>query len=93
MPLDYTAHLGAFDRLKNTFALRVRRTVFDLFMRECLPGPDSRVADFGVSGHRDHPVHYFFEALYPSSRRNCLLKIGLPFCPTNLVCFSGAADL
>jgi ubiquinone/menaquinone biosynthesis C-methylase UbiE len=29
------------------------------------PTPQMRVADFGVSGHRDHPAHYFFESLYP----------------------------
>ena len=65
MPLDYTTDLGPLDRLKNALAFRARRAVFDLFMRECMPGPDSRVADFGVSGHRDHPVHHFFETLYP----------------------------
>ena len=65
MPLDYTANLRAFDTFKNDLAFKVRRRVFDLFMRELTPGPDSRCADFGVSGHRDHPVHYFFESLYP----------------------------
>jgi hypothetical protein len=34
-------------------------------MREFAPGPEARVADFGVSGNREHPVHYFFESLYP----------------------------
>jgi SAM-dependent methyltransferase len=43
-------------------------------MRECTPGPESRVADFGVSGHRSHPAHYFFEALYP--HRSRLTAIG-----------------
>ena len=65
MPLDYTANLRTLDALKNDLAFRVRRRVFDLFMRELAPGPMSRCADFGVSGHRDHPVHYFFETLYP----------------------------
>lgn len=65
MTLDYTITLGALDRLKNGLALRVRRGVFDMFMQECAPGPESRVADFGVSGHGDHPAHYFFEMLYP----------------------------
>ena len=34
-------------------------------MQECRPGPDDRVADFGATGHADHPVHAFFEAMYP----------------------------
>jgi hypothetical protein len=34
-------------------------------MQTCAPNGESLVADFGVSGHRDHPAHYFFEALYP----------------------------
>lgn len=69
MALKYSAELGKLDRLKNDLAFRVRRGIFDLFMRECAPGPDARVADFGVSGHRDHPVHTFFERLYPHRER------------------------
>jgi hypothetical protein len=69
VPLNYTAELGPLDTFKNNVALRVRRKVFDLFMRECAPRPDERVADLGVSGHRDHPVHYFFEILYPYTHK------------------------
>ena len=65
MPLKYTTHLGAIDELKNQLALRTRRRIFDIFMREIAPDAGARVADFGVSGHDDHPVHYFFENLYP----------------------------
>ena len=65
MALRYATELGAFDRIKNDLAFQVRRRIFERFMRECGPGPEARVADFGVSGHRDHPVHYFFESLYP----------------------------
>ena len=65
MALKYSANLGALDRLKNDLAFWVRRRIFDTFMRECGPGPTSRIADFGVSGHRDHPAHHFFETLYP----------------------------
>ena len=64
MPLKYTTNLGILERWKNDLALRTRRTIFDVFMREIAPGPDASVADFGVSGHNDHPVHYFFEDLY-----------------------------
>ncbi len=69
MALKYSTELGTLDRMKNDLAFRVRRRIFETFMRECAPGPDSRVADFGVSGHRDHPVHYFFETLYPHRSR------------------------
>lgn len=69
MPLNYTTQLGPLDQLKNGLALAVRRRVFQRFMRECRPTPSQRVADFGVSGHRDHPVHYFFESLFPFKDR------------------------
>jgi hypothetical protein len=65
VPLNYTTALGPLDRLKNEMALSVRRRMFRRFMEECRPTPTDRVADFGVSGHRDHPVHYFFESLFP----------------------------
>jgi hypothetical protein len=69
MALRYATELGAFDRIKNALAFQVRRRIFERFMRECTPGPEARVADFGVSGHRDHPVHYVFESLYPYRRQ------------------------
>ena len=69
MALRYATELGALDRIKNDLAFQVRRRIFDRFMRECAPGPEARVADFGVSGNRDHPVHYFFESLYPHRGR------------------------
>jgi hypothetical protein len=69
MPIDYTANLGALDRWKNELAMRVRRKVFDQFWRAMKPTRELRVADFGVSGHRDHPAHYFFESLYPWTDR------------------------
>jgi hypothetical protein len=65
MPLIYSVNLGILDRLKNDLALRTRRSIFEIFMRECAPTQNSRVADFGASGHREHPVHYFFEEMYP----------------------------
>lgn len=73
MPLTYSVDLGIFDRLKNDLALRTRRIIFDVFMRECTPTQDSLVADFGVSGHRSHPVHYFFEEMYPYRRNLTVL--------------------
>jgi SAM-dependent methyltransferase len=69
MPIDYSTALGPLDRLKNDLALTARRRIFDAFMRECRPKPGESVADFGVSGHREHPVHYFFEAFYPYKDR------------------------
>lgn len=74
MALRYSTELGSLDRIKNDLAFQVRRRIFERFMRECSPGPNVRVADFGVSGHRDHPVHYFFETLYPY--RESLTVIG-----------------
>jgi hypothetical protein len=65
MPLSYTTHLGRLDHVKNSLALAVRRRIFRLFLRECRPGPYDRVADFGATGHADHPVHVFFETMYP----------------------------
>jgi hypothetical protein len=69
MPLKYSANLGALGSLRDDLAFSVRRKIFDAFIRECRPGPDDKVADFGVSGNRDHPVHYFFETLYPYKHR------------------------
>jgi hypothetical protein len=65
MPLNYTTNLGSLNYIKNQLALTVRRRIFSLFMRECAPGPHDRVADFGATGHGDHPVHMFFETMYP----------------------------
>jgi len=65
MPINYSASLGALDRAKNDLALRVRRNLFKRWWREMRPTREMRAADFGVSGHRDHPAHYFFETLYP----------------------------
>jgi hypothetical protein len=65
MPIDYTTKLGALECWKNDLALRVRRTVFRQFWRAMRPTPEMRAADFGVSGHGDHPAHFFFESLYP----------------------------
>ena len=74
MALRYSTDLGVLDRVKNDLALQVRKGIFSRFMREFAPGPHARVADFGVSGHRDHPAHYFFESLYP--HRDQLTVIG-----------------
>jgi hypothetical protein len=69
VPLIYTARLGPIERAKNDLALRIRRGIYEVFMQECAPGPQSRVADFGVTGQSDHPAHYFFELLYPYRER------------------------
>jgi SAM-dependent methyltransferase len=65
MPILYSARLGALDRWKNDLAMAIRKKVFRQFWRTMRPSREMRVADFGVSGHRDHPAHYFFETLYP----------------------------
>jgi len=69
MPITYSANLGRLDRLKNDAALALRRGFFKRFWREMRPTREMRVADFGVSGHRDHPAHFFFESLYPWKER------------------------
>ncbi len=68
MPLTYTINLGVLNRFRDDLALRARRGIFEAFMQECSPSATSRVADFGVSGHRSHPAHYFFEDMYPHRR-------------------------
>ncbi len=65
MANKYAVTSGVLDRHKNDFVLWVKERVFELFMRECAPRPDSRVADFGVSGDRSHRVHTWFEEMYP----------------------------
>jgi len=62
---EYHANLGLLNRVNYALSFRVRRRVFDLFMREFKPTSQSRVADLGVTANRGNPVHYFFEALYP----------------------------
>lgn len=65
MPIDYTTNLGALARWRDDLALSIRRRIFKQFWQACRPTSEMRAADFGVSGHRDHPAHYFFETLYP----------------------------
>jgi SAM-dependent methyltransferase len=66
----YTTRISPWiDRTKNDLALWQRRRFYELFMQTCAPTPDSKVADFGVTGEGDHPVHHFFEALYPNRHR------------------------
>src|SRR5438128_10580301 len=62
---EYHADLGFVNGLKYALAFKVRKKVFDLFMREFRPTPESRVADLGVTANRSDRVHYFFEMLYP----------------------------
>jgi hypothetical protein len=73
MALKYSADLGRLSRIRDGLALRLRRRIFDLFMREIAPSPHSLVADFGVTGHQSHPAHYFFEMLYPYKDRLTVL--------------------
>lgn len=70
----YHANLGFFNRVNYALSERVRRKVFHLFMRECGPTPESLVGDLGVTANQGHPVHYFFEALYPW--KNKLTAVG-----------------
>jgi hypothetical protein len=65
MPLNYTTRLISADRFKNDLALRVRSQVVRQFLAEIQPIESDLVANFGATGNCDHPVHYFFEELYP----------------------------
>lgn len=62
---EYHANIGLLNRVNYALAWSVRRKVFEIFMREFTPTPQSRTADLGVTTNRSTPVHYFFEALYP----------------------------
>jgi len=62
---EYHADLGFVNGLKYALAFKVRKKIFDLFMREFRPTQQSRVADLGVTANRGDRVHYFFEMLYP----------------------------
>jgi hypothetical protein len=62
---EYHADLGWANRINYAMSSRVRRRLFDLFMKEFRPTRDSRVADLGVTANRAEPVHYFFESWYP----------------------------
>lgn len=62
---EYHANLGFLNRMNYALSFKVRRKIFELFMREFKPTPESRVADLGVTTNRGNPVHYFFETLYP----------------------------
>jgi hypothetical protein len=62
---EYHADLGLLNRLNYALSGRVRRKMFDLFMRESRATPESRVGDLGVTANRGTDVHYFFETRYP----------------------------
>jgi hypothetical protein len=62
---QYTTDLGRIEHFKNDLAFLLRRWAFDLFMRLVQPSREATVADFGVSRHRAHRAHYWFEELYP----------------------------
>jgi hypothetical protein len=71
---EYHADVGLLNRINYSLASRVRKKVFQIFMREFAPTPQSRTADLGVTANRGNPVHYFFETLYP--HREGLTAIG-----------------
>ena len=49
--------------------MRVRRKMFDLFMREFTPGPDATVLDIGVTSDTTFRESNYFEKLYPHPHR------------------------
>ena len=50
-------------------ATRMRRAMFDAFMREIAPSPEETVLDVGVTSDRSYESSNYFEALYPWKNR------------------------
>lgn len=71
MALKFSTDLGSLSRLRDALAFKVRRGVFDLFMRERAPGPESRVADTFLPF-----LHWLPDATY----RSVLRKLGHDYC-------------
>ena len=65
---DFYQHSGAVP-LASRLSMRVRRKMFDLFMRELTPGPDATVLDIGVTSDTTFRESNYFEKLYPHPHR------------------------
>jgi len=57
------------DSLSVRVAARVRRRMFDRFMAEFTPGPESTVLDVGVTSENTYESSNYFEELYPWKER------------------------
>jgi SAM-dependent methyltransferase len=60
----YYQHSGALP-LASRLSLRARTRMFQLFMDEFQPGPQTRILDVGVTSDNSFPESNFFEQLYP----------------------------
>lgn len=67
--LDYFSLGHPLVAFRSHFAMRARRRMFELFMRELSPNPQSKILDLGVTPDTSLPESNFFEALYPYPRQ------------------------
>jgi hypothetical protein len=65
MTIDYFRLGHPLTRFRSEFALRARKSMFDLFMDKLTPGPESKVLDLGVTPDQSLAESNLFEALYP----------------------------
>ena len=63
--LDYFSLGHPLVAVRSHFGMRARRRMFELFMKEFTPTPQSKVLDLGVTPDTTLPESNFFEALYP----------------------------
>jgi SAM-dependent methyltransferase len=64
----YYQHSGPVP-LASCISMHVRRKMFDLFMREFTPGPETSVLDIGVTSDTTFQESNYFEKLYPYPHR------------------------
>jgi hypothetical protein len=67
---------AAPDSLAVRVGLRVRRQMFDKFMRRMAPGPNDTVLDVGVTSDQVYSVSNYFEALFPFKTRITACGLG-----------------
>lgn len=67
--LDYFSLGHPLVAFRSHFAMRARLRMFDLFMKELNPNPQSTILDLGVTPDTSLPESNFFEALYPYPRQ------------------------
>lgn len=65
---DFYQHSGSVP-LASRISLHVRRKMFDLFMRELAPGPDTTILDIGVTSDTTYAESNYLEKLYPYPHR------------------------
>jgi hypothetical protein len=69
-------NVSAPDSLAVRVGLRVRRQMFNEFMRRLAPGSEHTVLDVGATSDQIYPVSNYFEALYPFKTRITACGLG-----------------